>query len=164
MPVSQPSNLNTTSSAKPSLATSFTPQASKSRCVAMSPSRGKPLQLQPVPPVLRPLVRAYLLGYASAVAPRLLTLVLQQVLKRRRLYKKKYQTTSDKEDRRSFAESAVHILRTGLELHRFPAFCAALVGGTSLLQVCCSHCTSSAPQRNTNDLTFPLPQRTDTLN
>src|ERR1044071_4678442 len=30
-----------------------------------------------IPLVLRPLVRAYLLGYASAVAPRLLTLLLQ---------------------------------------------------------------------------------------
>lgn len=102
----------------------------------MSASRGKLLQLQPVAPVLRPLVRAYLLGYASSVAPRLLTLVLKHVLKRRRMYKKKYQTASDKDDHRSFSESAVHILRTGLELERFPAFCAALVGGTSLLQVC----------------------------
>ena len=36
------------------------------------------------PPVLRPLVRAYLLGYASTVAPRLLTLVLQHLTRRRK--------------------------------------------------------------------------------
>lgn len=89
-----------------------------------------PLRLEPVPAILRPLIRAYLLGYASSVAPRLLTLVLQLVARKRRKYE------APAQDSRSFVESTQHILRTGLELQRFPTFCAALVGGSTLLQVC----------------------------
>ena len=94
------------------------------------------LQLQAVPPLLRPLFRAYLLGYLSAVAPRLLTLVLQHLSNRRR---KQPKYALPVKDEHTFAESATHILRTGLDPCRFPTFCAALVGGSTILQVskCC---------------------------
>ncbi|KAJ4859059.1 hypothetical protein T069G_07326 [Trichoderma breve] len=90
-----------------------------------------PLSFQSLPAALRPLVRAYLLGYASAVAPRLLTLMLQFISKKRKSAKK--YLSSDK-DERSFKDSAFKILRTGLDPRRFPTFCAALVGGSTLLQ------------------------------
>lgn len=96
------------------------------------PVRKGPLRLDPVPEILRPLIRAYLLGYASAVAPRLLTLVLQHVAKRRR--KAANQLPLDSDDT-SFVKSATHIVKTGFNLQRFPTFCAVLVGGGTLLQV-----------------------------
>ena len=91
------------------------------------------LSLQAVPPALRPLVRAYLLGYGSAVAPRLLDLLLQYAVRRRRSGEKKL-LPSDFTKSKSLSQSAAHILQTGLELQRFPAFCAVLIGGSSLLQ------------------------------
>ncbi|KAM0463597.1 hypothetical protein ACHAPV_002135 [Trichoderma viride] len=90
-----------------------------------------PLSFQSLPALLRPLVRAYLLGYASAVAPRLLTLILQFISKRRNSARK--YLSADK-DEQSFKDSAFRILRTGLDPRRFPTFCAALVGGSTLLQ------------------------------
>lgn len=93
-------------------------------------ARRKPLKLDLIPEILRPLIRAYILGYASAVAPRLLTLVLQHAAKKRR------KDISPERDNRSFIDSAQHILRTGFDVQRFPTFCAALVGGSTLLQVC----------------------------
>ncbi|KAF4965545.1 hypothetical protein FSARC_6676 [Fusarium sarcochroum] len=89
------------------------------------------LRLDPVPEILRPLIRAYLLGYASAVAPRLLTLVLQHVAKRRR--KLANQLAPDLDDK-SFVKSAAYIVKTGFNPQRFPAFCAVLVGGSTLLK------------------------------
>ncbi|KAL6871174.1 hypothetical protein J3F83DRAFT_772897 [Trichoderma novae-zelandiae] len=97
---------------------------------SFQPSKG-PLSFHSLPAALRPLVRAYLLGYASAVAPRLLTLMLQ-FISRRRKSKKKY--LSADRDERSFKDSAFQILRTGLDPRRFPTFCAALVGGSTMLQ------------------------------
>jgi hypothetical protein len=91
------------------------------------------VQLGPVPPALRPLVRAYVLGYGSAVLPRLVTLLLQRFTQWRRRHHHKNTSTAERDDR-SFAEAVLHILGTGLELHRFPAFCAALIGGTTLLE------------------------------
>lgn len=96
------------------------------------PARKGPLRLDPIPEILRPLIRAYLLGYASAVAPRLLTLVLQHVAKRRR--KLASQTSPDRDDK-SFIKSAAHIVKTGFNPQRFPTFCAILAGGTTLLKV-----------------------------
>ncbi|KAH9883953.1 integral membrane protein [Xylariomycetidae sp. FL2044] len=78
-----------------------------------------------IPPVLRPMVRAYVLGYASAVAPRVLTLVLQHVTRRRR---------KGDEPHDPFVVSLQRILRGGLDVQRFPTFCAALVGGTTILE------------------------------
>lgn len=98
--------------------------------LAARPSRRGPLGLDAVPEILRPLIRAYLLGYATAVAPRLLTLVLQHVAKRRR----NQQLSPDLEDS-SFVRSAKHIVRMGFNLQRFPTFCAVLAGGSTILQV-----------------------------
>ena len=78
---------------------------------------------------MRPLVRAYLLGYASAVGPRLLTLLLQQVMRR------KQKGNDDGPTQKSFADSLLHVLRGGLDWQRFPTFCAVLVGGSTLLEV-----------------------------
>lgn len=77
--------------------------------------------------LLRPLVKAYVLGYASSTTPRLLTLLVTLVTRQ----------SKDGEDRKFQRAlfSAYWILRGGLELQRFPTFCAALIGGTSLLQV-----------------------------
>ncbi|KAI0831600.1 hypothetical protein F5Y06DRAFT_201126 [Hypoxylon sp. FL0890] len=95
------------------------------------PQRGRRKLDESIPPLLRPLIRAYVLGYASAVAPRLLTLVLQYVTRRRK-YKGAASVTRTHD---SFIASLQRILRGGLELQRFPTFCAALVGGTTLLEV-----------------------------
>lgn len=95
-------------------------------------SAGSLLQLKSLPPALRPLVRAYLLGYTSAVAPRLLTLLVRRLSQRATTGAKSH---SDGRPRRTFVESALAILRTGCEPQRFPTFCALLVGGFTLLQV-----------------------------
>ncbi|KPM37214.1 hypothetical protein AK830_g9364 [Neonectria ditissima] len=97
--------------------------------LAARPSRRGPLSLDALPEILRPLIRAYFLGYATAVAPRLLTLVLQYAAKRRR----NQQLSPDLEDT-SFVKSAKHIVRMGFNLQRFPAFCAVLAGGSTILQ------------------------------
>lgn len=93
-----------------------------------------------IPPPLRPLVRAYALGYASAIVPRLFALVLQQVAPR------KSKGGPDKDALQPPRESSVvslqRILRTGLDPQRFPAFCAALVGGSTLLEVGETHGSS----------------------
>ncbi|KAL2265382.1 hypothetical protein VTJ83DRAFT_6482 [Remersonia thermophila] len=93
-----------------------------------------------IPPVLRPAVRAYLLGYASAVGPRLLTLVLRHLALARRSGRhtpkppagndgKEAQTPS------SFADDLRHVLGSALGWQRLPAFCGALVGGATLLEI-----------------------------
>lgn len=76
-----------------------------------------------LPGPLRPLARAYLLSYASVVGPRLLALVLQKAARKR-------------EGRGAEFHLSVHkVLRSGLEVQRFPTFCAALIGGSTLLEV-----------------------------
>lgn len=89
-----------------------------------------------VPAYLRPIVKAYLLGYASSVAPRILNALLSYFASYRRQYQGLPSTMSDGLPFTRFCASVRHILRSGLELHRFPAFCAALVGGSTLLKVC----------------------------
>ncbi len=86
--------------------------------------RGRLLLDRNVPDILRPLIRAYLLGYASSTVPRLLTLLITRLSKRRK----------SPQDGESFGVSVLRILRGGLEWQRFPTFCAALVGGSTLLQ------------------------------
>ena len=81
---------------------------------------------RPIPPVLRPLVRAYVLGYASSTVPRLLSLLLTHLARQRKNYGTKQQD--------SLLSSAGLILRQGLDIQRFPAFCAALIGGSTLLE------------------------------
>ncbi|KAK0674579.1 hypothetical protein QBC41DRAFT_378242 [Cercophora samala] len=94
-------------------------------------------------PILRPLVRAYLLGYASTVAPRLATLLIQHLT---RLFKKYYDTqkqeaastptsTSTKQSTDTFLASLIRTLKGGFDWHRFPTFCALLAGGSTLLEV-----------------------------
>ncbi|KAK0723145.1 integral membrane protein [Lasiosphaeria miniovina] len=98
-----------------------------------------------IPPVLRPLMRAYLLGYASAVAPRLLTLFLQYLTGRRHKVPARDTPsgTADAEAKTKgvhvqgqlFLDSLRHVLLGGLDLQRFPTFCATIVGGSTLLEV-----------------------------
>jgi hypothetical protein len=77
-------------------------------------------------PLLQPILRSYVLGYASSTAPRLLTLLLTHLSRRRK-------HIDEKPDDR-FLVSLLRILKGGLEIQRFPTFCAALVGGTTLLE------------------------------
>lgn len=90
-----------------------------------------------MPPILRPLVRAYILGYASSVGPRLVTLILQVVAAAR---KPTPVPDADRDNaglppRELFASSLRRILRSGFDPRRFPTFCAALIGGTTILEV-----------------------------
>ncbi|KAK4197191.1 hypothetical protein QBC40DRAFT_334228 [Triangularia verruculosa] len=90
-----------------------------------------------IPPILRPLVRAYLLGYASTVAPRLATLLIQHLT---RLFKKHYDTekqesTATTSPTDTFLASLIRTLKGGFGWHRFPTFCALLAGGSTLLEV-----------------------------
>lgn len=96
-----------------------------------STSSGGLLQLSSISPILRPVFRAYAFGYASAVGPRLLTLILQRLSRRKR--RRLSQGRDD--DTASFRSSALHIVRTGFDLQRFPTFCAVLAGGSTLLLV-----------------------------
>jgi hypothetical protein len=82
--------------------------------------------VQGVPHALRPVLRAYVLGYASSTAPRLLTLLLTHLSRKRK--------NIDEKPDDFFLLSLFRILKGGLELQRFPTFCAALVGGSTLLQ------------------------------
>lgn len=81
---------------------------------------------QGVPSVLRPVLRAYVLGYASSTAPRVLTLLLLHLSRRRK--------NIDPKPEDCFLPSLVRVLKGGLEIQRFPTFCAALVGGSTLLE------------------------------
>jgi hypothetical protein len=80
-----------------------------------------------LPPAFRPVFRAYILGYVSSTGPRLLTLILTHLSRRRK--------NIDEQPDDSFFLSLFRILKGGLEFQRFPTFCAALVGGSTLLQV-----------------------------
>ncbi|KAK8077545.1 integral membrane protein- variant [Apiospora saccharicola] len=105
---------------------------------------GPPKWDRSIPPHMRPLVRAYALGYASAVVPRLFTLVLQQVTTR-----KKSRSGPDngalQPPRESPVVSLQRILRAGLDPQRFPAFCATLVGGSTLLEILLRRLCSRIP-------------------
>ncbi|KAG6002652.1 hypothetical protein E4U21_002912 [Claviceps maximensis] len=90
--------------------------------------------LHSIPPALRPLVRAYLLGYASAVLPRLLTLVLQHLSHRKGKRPDYAPPPPQHRHDKTFSASCKHVLKTALHPCRFPTFCAALVGGSTLLQ------------------------------
>lgn len=75
-----------------------------------------------IPHLLKPMVKAYLLGYISSVAPRLSTLLLQYASRKTKT-------------RPPFLESLQQIIHFGVEWQRFPTFCAVLVGGTTILEV-----------------------------
>jgi hypothetical protein len=95
---------------------------------AIQPSRASPLVSlgRTIPPVLRPAVRAYILGYASSTVPRLLSLLLIHLSRKRK--------TINKQSQIRLLPSITLILQKGLEFQRFPAFCAALIGGSTLLE------------------------------
>lgn len=75
---------------------------------------------------MRPVLRAYALGYASSTAPRILTLFLTYLGRKRK--------GLDEQPERVFLASLRKILRGGLEWRRFPTFCAALIGGSTLFE------------------------------
>lgn len=87
-----------------------------------------------VPPLLRPLIRAYFLGYAFSVGPRLLALVLHHTLTLGRKRPGGDDGNAQKNPKLPFVEAMRKTLLAGLEWQRFPSFCAALVGGSTLLQ------------------------------
>lgn len=87
-----------------------------------------------MPPLFRPLLRAYLLGYAFSVGPRLLALVLHHALKLARRRHKAADGPAEDKPEPQLLESLSKTVRAGLELQRFPTFCAALVGGSTLLE------------------------------
>ncbi|KAI8634052.1 integral membrane protein [Xylariaceae sp. FL1651] len=99
-------------------------------------SRARQRLDEAIPPVLRPVIRAFVLGYVSAVAPRLVTLVLQHGMRRR----KGRGLTTGARPHDSFVASLRHILCGGLDPQRFPTFCAALIGGTTLFDVLVTRC------------------------
>lgn len=88
-----------------------------------------------VPPLLRPLLRAYLLGYAFSVGPRLLALVLHHALKLARRRQKAAGGPAENKPEPQLLESLSKTVQAGFEWQRFPTFCAALVGGSTLLEV-----------------------------
>ncbi|KAF6792994.1 integral membrane protein [Colletotrichum sojae] len=96
------------------------------------------IELKGIPPILRPLLRAYILGYASAVGPRILTLLMQYITKRRR------KNGKDEKQCAGFVAQLRRIIVAGLDPQRFPTFCAVIVGGSTLLEVC-----DSTPVRRT---------------
>ncbi|KAH6640716.1 integral membrane protein [Chaetomium tenue] len=94
-----------------------------------------------IAPILQPLVRAYLFGYAYAIGPRLLTLLLQHAARYRRRNK---QTTTTHEPQtktqqiqsdESFLAALRRIFLAPLDKQSFPTFCAALIGGTTILEL-----------------------------
>lgn len=89
------------------------------------PARWKPNRFREgsIPSLVQPVIRAYALGYASSTAPRLLTLILTYLGRRKKNNDTRYAQAY------TFFHSLVRILKGGLEVQRFPTFCAVLVGG-----------------------------------
>jgi len=85
-----------------------------------------------IPTVFRPLARAYLFGYASAAGPRLLTLLLQHVARRRRNNQTSTAGETPRDD--SLLTSLGRILLAPLSCKSFPTACAVLIGGTTFLE------------------------------
>jgi hypothetical protein len=106
------------------------------------------LAFEAIPPFLRPLIRAYLLGYASAVAPRLLTLLLQWFSRGKKA------SANARQQQTPLVNSVRNVLRSGFDWQRFPTFCAVLVGGSALLEVCTSLSCQVRP--STPSSLFPL--------
>lgn len=77
-------------------------------------------------------MRAYILGYGFTVGPRVASLLVYHALKLVRGHSK---DSTSARPRTSLLEALARIFKAGLELHRFAIFCAALVGGSTLLQV-----------------------------
>ncbi|KAK3297720.1 uncharacterized protein B0H64DRAFT_320002 [Chaetomium fimeti] len=93
-----------------------------------------------IPPILRPLIRAYLFGYGYAVGPRLLTLLLQHAARYRRRNKRtttahEPQTETPTKRHEPFLAAVRRILLVPLDKQSFPTFCAALIGGTTIFEL-----------------------------
>lgn len=80
-----------------------------------------------IPPTLRPLIRAFLVGYVSAVAPRVLAVLLQRLSRKR-------QAKDSETQQNTLPHALLEVLRKGFDPQGFPTFCANLVGGSLLLQ------------------------------
>lgn len=82
-------------------------------------------------------MRAYLLGYGFTVGPRVFSLLVQHLthLLKGRPDAKAAITSSSQRAQLPLLEALAKTLKAGLQLHRFATFCAALVGGSTLLQV-----------------------------
>lgn len=92
-----------------------------------------------IPSPLRPLVRAYLLGYGFTVGPRVLALLAHHaaLLLRASTGRALDDAAAHGEPRPPPLRKALaRILKAGLKVDRFATFCAALVGGSTLLEVC----------------------------
>ncbi|ROT43384.1 integral membrane protein [Sodiomyces alkalinus F11] len=94
------------------------------------------LELRAIPPSLRPLIRAYLIGYASSVGPKLLNVLLRQIAVARR---RRNSTTEDSSSPRKYQHddlltSLRRIILAGFDWRTFPTFCAVLVGGSTILE------------------------------
>ncbi|CAI6098410.1 unnamed protein product [Clonostachys chloroleuca] len=87
------------------------------------------IALSSLPPALRPLVRAYVTGYATTVGPRLLALIVSHISRKRRKSSKQSKT----EETPSLIHPLLHVITTGFEPQRFPTFCAVVAGGSTLL-------------------------------
>lgn len=92
--------------------------------------RGVPrISFRAVPPSLRPALRAFLLGFASTVGPRLVSLLARYVKSKR--------AATDENEKIRIADSLRAVLASGFGWNRFPAFCALFVGGSTFLEVSC---------------------------
>lgn len=97
------------------------------------------LHARAIPPPLRPLLKAYLIGYASTVGPRLLNVLFRQIAALR----KRRNTTTTAENSTSPSQSPHgnllaslrRLIISGFDWRAFPTFCAVLVGGSTLLEV-----------------------------
>ncbi|KAI1001210.1 hypothetical protein K3495_g6989 [Podosphaera aphanis] len=78
-----------------------------------------------IPSISKPILKAFIFGYASSVTPRLLSLSIAVLKGKKKIIGNEI----------GYLNSVLSILRGGLELQRFPSFCAALVGGTTLLEI-----------------------------
>lgn len=84
-------------------------------------------------------MRAYLLGYGFTVGPRVVSLLMHHLASLVRGHSPENATVASIPSRKKLPlpllEALTKTLKAGLEVHRFATFCAALVGGSTLLQV-----------------------------
>lgn len=89
-----------------------------------------------IPPPLRPLVRAYIIGYLSSVLPRIPALLGHLLLAPTKQDPAAQDATPEQPKKgAALLDSLRRILLEPLHWQRFPTFCAALVGGSTLLEV-----------------------------
>lgn len=96
--------------------------------------------------LLRPIVRAYLLGYGFTVVPRVLSLLVQYLSQYMRAVRQKGPTNEPFAEQKLPplpAKSLWRILSAGAQVNRFPTFCATLAGGSTLLEVGSIHVPSA---------------------